>query len=95
MAHSGVIDFIIAEDSDLLAYRCPTVFFKMNETGMGQEIKLRNLGATEDLDLLCWTHEMFADMCILSGCDYCPRLNGLGLKNAHKLIKKYRSARKV
>lgn len=95
LAHNKVIDLVIAEDSDLLVYQCPIVLFKMDQSGLGQEIRLRNLGANEELDLLCWTHEMFVDMCILSGCDYCPRLNGLGLKRAHKLIQKYRSARKL
>lgn len=95
MALNGVIDFAIAEDSDLLLYRCPIVFLKMDQSGTGQEIKLRNLGAAEELNLLGWTHEQFVEMCILSGCDYCPGLSGLGLKSAHKLIKKYKSAKKL
>jgi exonuclease-1 len=95
MSQNKMVDFCISEDSDLLAYRVQTVFYKMDPEGNGEEIRLRNLGATEALDLLCWSHDQFVDMCILAGCDYCARLTGLGLKRAHKLIKRHRSAEKL
>lgn len=38
---------------------------------------------------------MIRDACILSGCDYLPSMDGLGLKTAIKLMKKYRTIDKV
>jgi len=32
---------------------------------------------------------------MLSGCDYLPSINGLGLKTAHKLLRKYKTVDKV
>ena len=49
LAKTGDTHLTIAEDSDLLLYRCPVVFYKMDHGGAGEEIKLRNLGANEAL----------------------------------------------
>ena len=37
------VDFIITEDSDLLAFGVTKVFFKMNIRGAGLEIDLNNI----------------------------------------------------
>jgi exonuclease-1 len=37
------VDFVITEDSDLLAFGVTRVFFKMNLRGDGYEIDLKNL----------------------------------------------------
>ena len=34
---------------------------------------------------------MFVQMCCLSGCDYTPRIEGVGLLTAQKLLLRYRS----
>ena len=36
MVKEGLADFAITEDSDLIAFGCPTCFFKMNHSGYGQ-----------------------------------------------------------
>ena len=41
------------------------------------------------LEKLEVTHDQFIDICILSGCDYCSKISGIGCVKAHKLIKKY------
>ena len=35
------------------------------------------------------TMESFIDLCILCGCDYCPKIEGLAKDGAWKLIKQY------
>ena len=35
------------------------------------------------------SYEQFIDICILCGCDYSPKITGIGPINAYKLIKKY------
>ena len=41
------------------------------------------------MTLLNWTDDQFLDMCLLSGCDYNPSLKGMGLKTAHKLVRRH------
>ena len=53
----------------MLAYGCPRVFYKMDNEGNGEEIRIRNLGANEDIDLLNWLPSRFQEMCILAGCE--------------------------
>ena len=33
--------------------------------------------------------EQWLNLCVLSGCDYCSRIQGVGVKNAYKFIQKY------
>ena len=41
------------------------------------------------LEKMNFSYEQFIDVCILCGCDYCPKITGIGPINAYKLIKKY------
>ena len=41
MSHTGIIDVVVTEDSDLLTFGCRRVFFKMeNNFGNGEEIDM-------------------------------------------------------
>ena len=133
LAHAGIVDVVITEDSDLLAYGCPRVVFKVDVAeGRGQEIQLlrdlASMGAasasasgsggigdiggggrsgrgrtataaaggggnrsSSALSFQNWTHDMFVYMCILSGCDYCAGVPGVGIRTAHKLVRMYRT----
>jgi len=97
MAHNGIVDLVITEDSDLLAYGCPRVLFKIDfDEGNGEEIQLmRYLGQNEGLSFRNWTHDMFVYMCILSGCDYFEGAKGMGIKGAHKIVRIHRSPTKI
>ena len=97
LAHTGIVDLIITEDSDILAYGCPRALFKLDfDSFQGQEIQLmRDLGNNVTLSFRNWTHDMFVFMCIISGCDYCKGLPGIGIKLAHKLIRVHRTPSKI
>jgi len=41
------------------------------------------------------TPEQFIDVCVLCGCDYCPKIGGIGPTRALALIKKHGSIEKV
>lgn len=84
-------DAVLTEDSDLLVFGCHTVFYKMNASGHGVMIRQENLGNATEIDIKGWNLTRIRHMCILSGCDYLPSLPGIGLKNAHKLLKNYRT----
>ncbi|NXI88948.1 EXO1 Exonuclease, partial [Rhipidura dahli] len=83
---TGMVQAIITEDSDLLAFGCKKVFLKIDKFGNGLEIDQARLGNCKQLGNV-FTEEKFRYMCILSGCDYLPSIHGIGLAKACKLVK--------
>eukprot|EP00439_Symbiodinium_sp_Y106_P025462 s2771_g3.t1 len=71
LAWHGYVDFCISEDSDLLALGSPQVLYKLRGDGHGREILLDDALNGRSL-------EDFQAICILMGCDYLPRLRGVG-----------------
>jgi exonuclease-1 len=80
MVASGLADFAITDDSDLLAYCCPDTVFKLNLRGECQTAHLTNI-----LTSLSMSKDEFIDLCILSGCDYC-KLAGVGINKAKTIV---------
>lgn len=95
LSHTGYVHSVISEDSDLLPFGCKRVLFKMDGDGNGKEIQLSDLGQNTPLRFHNFTHDMFRQMCILSGCDYLASITGLGVKKAHGLLNKYRTMDRV
>lgn len=91
MALSGDVDAVITEDSDLLAYGCPKVLFKMDRSGECQEIALEDLNINRELNFVGFTPQMFLEMCIMAGCDFVKALPSIGIKKAHQHIRRLRS----
>ncbi|KAM9212772.1 exonuclease 1 [Dugong dugon] len=83
---AGIVQAIITEDSDLLAFGCKKVILKMDQLGNGLEIDQARLGMCRQLGDV-FTEEKFRYMCILSGCDYLSSLRGIGLAKACKLLR--------
>ncbi|TXG47756.1 hypothetical protein EZV62_027050 [Acer yangbiense] len=95
LAISKQVDAVITEDSDLIAFGCPRIIFKMDKFGQGVEFQYSMLPKNKALSFAGFTEQMLLEMCILSGCDYLPSLPGMGLKRAHALISKFKSYEKV
>ncbi|KAK1320744.1 Exonuclease 1 [Acorus calamus] len=93
----GGIDAVITEDSDLLAYGCPAVIFKMDRYGNGEEILMDRVFSTSSggLSFQHFDKELFTGMCILAGCDFLPSVPGIGTKSAYTLVSKYRNLDRV
>ncbi|NXJ75140.1 EXO1 Exonuclease, partial [Trogon melanurus] len=83
---TGMVQAIITEDSDLLAFGCKKVLLKIDKFGNGLEIDQARLGNCKQLGNV-FTEEKFRYMCILSGCDYLSSIHGIGLAKACKLLK--------
>lgn len=83
---AGIVQAIITEDSDLLAFGCKKVILKMDQFGNGLEIDQARLGMCRQLGDV-FTQEKFRYMCILSGCDYLSSLRGIGLAKACKVLR--------
>ena len=99
LARSGEAAAIVSEDSDNLAYGVPRVLFKLDADGSAQQVVLADLFAAgpgvNALDVRGWTQDMFVTMCALAGCDYVEAVKGVGIKNAHRLVARYKDRRKV
>ncbi|XP_009600117.1 exonuclease 1-like isoform X2 [Nicotiana tabacum] len=93
---SGIVA-VISEDSDLLAYGCPAVFFKMDSFGNGQEVVLDHVfsSATHVPSFRHLNRDLFTGMCVLAGCDFLPSVPGIGITKAYNLVSKYRDLDRV
>ncbi|XP_029409978.1 exonuclease 1 isoform X2 [Nannospalax galili] len=83
---ADIVQAVITEDSDLLAFGCKKVILKMDQFGNGLEIDQARLGMCRQLGDV-FTEEKFRYMCILSGCDYLSSLRGIGLAKACKVLR--------
>ena len=92
LAHQGLVDAVMTEDSDLVAHGCPVVLLKTERDGSCVELRFADLPANSEVSFVGFTASMVLEMCVLSGCDYLPSLPGLGIKRAHALIRRYRTA---
>ncbi|OAE29750.1 hypothetical protein AXG93_3884s1460 [Marchantia polymorpha subsp. ruderalis] len=95
LALNDLVQVVITEDSDLIAYGCPRVLFKMDKSGHGEEFQYSDLVRNKDLNFTNFTKQMVLEMCIMSGCDYLPSLPGMGVKRAHGLMRRFKSYEKV
>jgi exonuclease 1 len=86
----GIIHAIVTEDSDLLVFGCKTLLLKMSQFGECVEIKREKFAnVTGQITLHGFTDDDFRHMAILSGCDYLPSINGVGLITAHRLLRRF------
>jgi exonuclease-1 len=85
LLNSSIVECVVSEDSDLLAYGCDRVLFKLDtNTGFGVEVgtTLDRCSAFDGLSL-----EGCQLACILAGCDYGPFLQGVGIRKAIEISK--------
>lgn len=87
LAKSGKANVAATEDMDSLCFGCPILIRDLtNKEEEVTEINLKDV--LEGLEL---TMDEFIDVCILCGCDYCSKIEGIGPVNAYKLIKEYKN----
>ena len=71
MCRKGMVDYVVTEDMDTLAFGCP----RMIRTCLDKSIKRKDIISIIDLDVVLQgfelTYDEFVDLCILCGCDYC------------------------
>ena len=86
----NLVEGVIGEDYDTLAFGGASIVKHFNKGETFIEINRNYL--LEELDL---TSSQFIDFCILCGCDYLPKLKGIGPVKALKMIKAHYSIEKV
>ena len=80
-----LVDAVITEDSDLLAYGCAAVLYKLDLSGRCRRVTVEGLGRVAALQGL--TGDQFRHLCILSGCDYLANVRGVGIAKACRAVK--------
>lgn len=81
----GKVDCIISDDMDLLTYGNTKLLYKFNVLSN----KVLFYDKEDILNKMTINEKQWNYFCILSGCDYCSRIQGLGNVNAYKLVKNY------
>jgi 5'-3' exonuclease len=87
LCKQGKVDFVLSEDSDVLAYGAPMFVSKVNATTETATVVYYE----EMLSALGLSTDSFLDFCIMCGTDYNPNIRLIGPKKAYKLISEYGS----
>jgi 5'-3' exonuclease len=87
--HQNDVDFILTDDSDIMAYGCSYL------TKMTADYSFSFIDYETVLDHLEFSKEEFVDFCILLGTDYNTRKRGFGPVKCIKTIREYGSLENV
>ncbi|CAO3668504.1 unnamed protein product [Rhizopus stolonifer] len=93
LVKKGYAHAVVTEDSDLLAFGCTTVIFKLDRYGEGKRIYFNDIPMA--IDLSPFNEKTFRHICMLSGCDYLPSMKGVGLKTSVMLMQKHKLIEKL
>ncbi|KAL8653648.1 MAG: hypothetical protein Q9210_001963 [Variospora velana] len=91
----GIIQGILSEDSDLLVFGAKRLLTKLEQFGDCVEISRDDFTACREISMVGWTDAEFRCMAILSGCDYLPSINKMGLKTAYRKVRKYKTVDRI
>ncbi|XP_028791432.1 flap endonuclease 1 isoform X4 [Neltuma alba] len=90
LCKSGKVYAVASEDMDSLTFGAPRflrhLMVPSSKKVPVMEFEVAKVTILEELNL---TMDQFIDLCILSGCDYCGSIRGVGGKTALKLIHQY------
>ncbi|KAI1424207.1 hypothetical protein F5Y12DRAFT_467087 [Xylaria sp. FL1777] len=95
LERQGITSGIISEDSDLLVFGAKRLITKLDQYGQCVEVNRRDFNACREVSFISWDDRLFRQMAILSGCDYLESIPGLGLKTAHRLLRKHKSVERI
>ena len=95
LEQQGIVDGIVSEDSDLLVFGAKCLLTKLDQYGECIMVDKDQFGKCREVNLTGWTNDEFRTMAILSGCDYLKGVNRMGLKTAHRLVRKYKKIDRV
>lgn len=84
LAIHGRVNAVLTSDADLVAFGCPRIIFRMDDSGRGHEFKDSKLLKHPKLN--GFTQQTFLELCVLRGCDYLRPLNNM---NWHIVLEKF------
>ncbi|GAB7361396.1 hypothetical protein MBLNU230_g1449t1 [Neophaeotheca triangularis] len=95
LEQQGIINGIISEDSDLLVFGAKCLLTKLDQYGECVMINRSDFTACREVSLVGWSDKEFRIMAMLSGCDYLPGIDKMGLKTAYRLVRKHKSVERI
>lgn len=94
LCKSGKVYAVASEDMDSLTFGAPK-FLRHLMDPSSRKIPVMEFDITKILEELNLTMDQFIDLCILSGCDYCDSIRGIGGQTALKLIRQHGSIENI
>ncbi|KAK4282670.1 hypothetical protein QN277_014017 [Acacia crassicarpa] len=90
LCKSGKVYAVASEDMDSLTFGA-SKFLRHLMDPSSKKIPVMEFDVAKILEELNLTMDQFIDLCILSGCDYCDSIRGIGGMTALKLIRQHGS----
>jgi len=91
LSKNNLVDYVLSEDSDLLAFGSKKImknFCIQDETFYLYDIDKIKSSLNFDQD-------QFIDLCILSGCDYAPKLKNMNSARSYELINEFKKIENI
>jgi len=95
LEQQGLIHGVLSEDSDLLVFGVRCLLTKLDQYGECVMIRRDDFTACREVSLVGWKLDDFRLMAMLSGCDYLPGIEKMGLKTAYRLVRKHKTVDRV
>jgi len=95
LEQQGLIQGVLSEDSDLLVFGVRCLLTKLDQFGECVMIRRDDFTACREVSLVGWKLNDFRLMAMLSGCDYLPGIERMGLKTAYRLVRKHKTVDRV
>lgn len=86
---NGYIDGVISEDCDMLTHGIDRLVRGITDPSLRRVGHVSVYCLSDILDGAKMSMNQFIDYCILCGCDYCPKIAGVGGAIGLKLLRKY------
>ncbi|EPS63593.1 hypothetical protein M569_11187, partial [Genlisea aurea] len=90
LCKAGKVYAVASEDMDSLTFGAPK-FLRHLMDPSSKKIPVMEFDVSKVLEELNLAMDQFIDLCILSGCDYCDSIRGIGGHTALKLIRQHGS----
>ncbi|KAL2906807.1 Flap endonuclease 1 [Bienertia sinuspersici] len=94
LCKSGKVYAVASEDMDSLTFGA-SKFLRHLMDPSSKKIPVMEFEMSKVLEELNLTMDQFIDLCILSGCDYCESIKGIGGLTALKLIRQHGSIENI
>jgi exonuclease-1 len=95
LEQQGLIHGVLSEDSDLLVFGVRCLLTKLDQYGECVMIRRDDFTACREVSLVGWQLNDFRLMAMLSGCDYLPGIEKMGLKTAYRLVRKHKTVDRI
>jgi flap endonuclease-1 len=91
LCRNNIIDAVLSEDTDVLAYGAP-LFLSKIDTVKETCMMIKHEDILNELEC---DYNKFLDLCIMSGCDYNKNIYKVGPEKAFKYLQKYGSIEEI